>query len=81
MRLRAALPCAQSRSTVHPEHNTLYYVRMQGPMASDGCNPLVNSAEMLNRDIHVTQGPEVRYPTPSATCEIMGQWFLKGELH
>jgi len=40
--LRAAHPCAPSRSTVHPEHN----------------------------------GPEVRYRTPSAMCEITGQWFL-----
>ena len=29
----------------------------------------------------VAQGPKVRYPTPSAMCEIMGQWFLMDELH
>ena len=34
----------------------------------------------LGRDIPVAQGPEVRYRTPSAMCEIMGQWFLMVEL-
>jgi hypothetical protein len=29
----------------------------------------------------VAQGPELRYPTPSAMCECMGQWFLMVELH
>ena len=33
------------------------------------------------RDIPVAQGSEVRYRTPSATCEITGQWFLMIELH
>ena len=31
----------------------------------------------LGRDIHVAHGPKVRYLTPSATCVITVQWFLK----
>ncbi|MGB5488787.1 MAG: hypothetical protein WBN06_15455, partial [Lysobacterales bacterium] len=34
----------------------------------------------LGRDIHVAHGPEVRYRTPSAMCEIMEHWSLKDEL-
>jgi len=35
VRLRVAHPCAQSRSTVHPEHNTLGSVRNLSFVVSD----------------------------------------------
>ena len=34
----------------------------------------------LDTRLPVSYGPEKRYPTPSAMCEIMGQWFLMDEL-
>jgi len=30
----------------------------------------------LGRDIHVAHGPEASYPTSSALCVSIGQWFL-----
>ena len=70
----------QDSSQAHPGGSHLEtawcFVRVSEAMgyltSGHGVNP---SLGPLSRR-PVAQGPEVRYPTPSATCEIMGQWFL-----